>query len=212
MPYPREANPYRIDFEDGDFYVGSTKLKRLSTRIAEHRSHTRHKKTKCKIHNKIREMGLHSFQYVLLGSKIINNYEEQRKYEQEWITRLKPTLNTNRAHVTPEQQKEDSAERWKMWVGIPENREKARIISRKRRKTREKWYCEVCDQYYTHPARHKRSLKHLPPEDREKERIRLREQRKETGRTWNCELCNQNFAFGSGLYKHKKTKRHLARV
>ena len=97
MPYLCEAKVYRIDWEDGDFYVGSTKNPRLSTRIAYHRGSCKHGSTS-KFYNKMRECGLHSFQYVILGSKIINNYEEQRKYEQEFINDLRPSLNTNSAY------------------------------------------------------------------------------------------------------------------
>ena len=167
MPkYPCEVKAYRMDWEDRDFYVGSTRHPRISTRMAQHRSDCRNgRASTSKIGTKIREMGLHSFQYVMLGSKIINNYEEQRQYEQGWINELNPNLNSNRAYRSLEDKKKDSILSGQKWHEIPGNKERHKIMMKKWREiTKKTWLCEVCDRYYASSgnlSNHKKTKKHL---------------------------------------------------
>lgn len=173
MPYPCEVKVYRMDFKDGSFYIGSTKLRRLSTRMATHRYNAK-KIESSKIYKKLREMGLHSFQYVLLGSIIVNNFEEQRKYEQEFVDQLQPTLNTYRAYISPEQTKAEKNERTRRWFSDPKKKratlEKRRLdpdykeknkMSTRKSREKHKGTCEICDRYYTGLNRHLKTKKHL---------------------------------------------------
>lgn len=93
---------YKIYWSDCDeFYIGSTKL-RLSKRMIQHRSACR-KGNKYKLYQFMREKGVNSFEYMLVSTHQVISIDEQRKYEQEKIAELKPTLNTYRAFVTDEE-------------------------------------------------------------------------------------------------------------
>jgi hypothetical protein len=98
-----EIRCYKIWCADSpdEFYVGSTK-KTLSQRMTQHRKSARIGKL-AKIYQAMREKGINSFQYGLLGSCEVSNMDEQRMFEQEYITRLQPTLNMIRAHTTEQE-------------------------------------------------------------------------------------------------------------
>ena len=101
---------YKIWYADApdDFYIGSTKL-RLSARMAKHRSKVRSGSTS-KLYTLMREKGINNFEYVLVATCMVRSVDEQRQFEQQLISELKPTLNTNRAFITEEQRKEAQKE------------------------------------------------------------------------------------------------------
>lgn len=90
---------YKLWWEDDpyNFYVGGTHEKKLSGRMANHRAIAR-RGNKALIYQIMREKGINDFKYVMLGSKMVTCKEEENKFEQEWIDREKPTLNSQRAH------------------------------------------------------------------------------------------------------------------
>ena len=81
-----------------DIYVGSTK-QRLAVRMAGHRSLCK-KNNSMVLYKKMREYG-YKFKYVLLEAKDVKNCDEKRKLEQEYIDKLKPSLNSARAYYDP---------------------------------------------------------------------------------------------------------------
>jgi hypothetical protein len=102
----RLAKVYAIcninDEYDENSYIGST-TQRITTRMHTHKDYYKKGKDK-KLYNYIREHGgWESFDYTILGVKIVNSQSEQFEYEQEWIDSWEPTLNERRAHITPEQ-------------------------------------------------------------------------------------------------------------
>jgi len=92
-----EVKVYKIWYDDDpeEFYVGSTKEKRLANRMSKHRQDGKNGKH-CKISQLIHEKG-NDFEYVQLASCLVSNSDERRMFEQQWIDKLKPTLNQKRA-------------------------------------------------------------------------------------------------------------------
>ena len=99
-------NIYKIWWEDEpeSFYVGSTKKRLLSERMNQHRASCRGGKT-AKLFRFMREKGINSFQYVLLGWSMVSSFDEQRMVEQSYISRLNPTLNSRKAFCSTEEGK-----------------------------------------------------------------------------------------------------------
>ena len=107
-----EIKVYKIWYSDApdDIYVGSTKHDRLSKRMKTHRSDATKVVRTSLIYRTMREKGVNNFEYCLLGSCLVSNKDEQRQFEQSYIERLKPTLNTNRAYSTEEDSKQKKKE------------------------------------------------------------------------------------------------------
>lgn len=107
-------NVYKIWWADEPekFYVGSTKKRLLSERMIQHRSNSRRGRMS-KIYVVMREKGINTFQYVLLGWSLVSNFNEQRMLEQSYIARLNPTLNSSRAYTTEDERKADLRARCK---------------------------------------------------------------------------------------------------
>ena len=93
-----EIKVYKIWYSDApnDIYVGSTKHDRLSKRMKQHRSVAT--KGTSLIYRTMREKGANNFEYCMLGSCMVSNKDEQRMFEQTYIDRLKPTLNSMPAY------------------------------------------------------------------------------------------------------------------
>jgi hypothetical protein len=101
-----EIKVYKIWYADAidDFYIGSTKLT-LSRRMVNHRKCVKSGKTSL-IYRTMRDKGVNNFRYCLIASCMVANVDEQRQFEQHWITELKPTLNTRMAYITEEDSKQ----------------------------------------------------------------------------------------------------------
>ena len=95
-----EIKVYKIWWEDEpeEFYIGSTKEKRLSNRMTKHRRDSKSSLKTSKIYQTMRMKG-REFKYVQLGSYLVSNRDEQLMFEQLWMDQMKPTLNMMRAHV-----------------------------------------------------------------------------------------------------------------
>jgi hypothetical protein len=95
---------YKIWYEDApdEIYIGSTKESRLSNRMTWHRRDARGRTSK--IYQTIRRKG-NDFKYCLIASCMVSCMEEQRMFEQEWIDKMKPTLNMIRAYASEDDKK-----------------------------------------------------------------------------------------------------------
>jgi len=102
-----EVKAYKIYWEDEPdiFYIGSTKQRSLATRMSTHRSEARGFRKQSKFYNFMRGKGL-NFKYVLLGSCMVHNMDEQRMFEQTYIDSLKPSLNVRDSCTTVGKQAE----------------------------------------------------------------------------------------------------------
>jgi hypothetical protein len=93
-----EIKVYKIWYEDApeEFYIGSTKHDALSKRMSVHRKNV---KTggKSKLYQLIRSKG-GGFLYSQIALCMVSCKDEQRAFEQHWIDKLNPTLNSNRAY------------------------------------------------------------------------------------------------------------------
>ena len=96
-----EAKVYKIWYEDApdEIYVGSTK-RTLAQRMGDHRKSAPKNNGTSLIYETMRRKGINNFQYVLLGSCMVSNMDEQRMFEQSYMTSLKPTLNMLMAYTT----------------------------------------------------------------------------------------------------------------
>ena len=119
-----EIKVYKIWYEDApeECYVGSTKHDALSKRMGQHRSFAK-KGRKSKIYQTIREKG-RDFKYIQIASCMVSCKDEQCAFEQEWIDRLNPTLNSNRASGT-------DIERIKEYERTPERKQKKKEYKQK---------------------------------------------------------------------------------
>ena len=97
MEYKTSA--YKIWWGDDpeNIYVGGTK-QTLSRRMTVHRDDARKGKGKKNMLYDVMRTKGYNFEYKLLGSKMVTCVDEERQFEQEWIDRLHPSLNQNRAH------------------------------------------------------------------------------------------------------------------
>jgi hypothetical protein len=97
-----EIKVYKIWYDDTpeEFYIGSTKHNALSKRMSVHRDKGK-KGMKSKLYQFIRSKG-GDFEYIQVASCMVSCKDEQRAFEQHWIDKLNPTLNSNRAYTTIE--------------------------------------------------------------------------------------------------------------
>ena len=97
MEQSYEIKAYKIWYDDepDQFYIGSTK-RNLSVRMGDHRRSAKFGKA-YHLYDVMRTKGVNTFKYVMLGSAIVRNKDEQMMYEQKHIDMLKPTLNSKRA-------------------------------------------------------------------------------------------------------------------
>ena len=93
-----KVNAYKIYWEDEpeNSYIGSTQ-KTLSGRAGQHRTTAKLGATS-RLYTTMREKGLNTFKYVMLGSCMVSNMDEQRMFEQTYIDKLKPKLNQMSAY------------------------------------------------------------------------------------------------------------------
>ena len=106
-----EIKVYKIWFADAPdaIYIGSTK-RTLAQRMGGHRRDASKGVKTSLICRTMREKGVNNFEYCMLGSCIVSDKDQQRMFEQTYIERLKPTLNTNRAYSTEDDYKQKQRE------------------------------------------------------------------------------------------------------
>jgi hypothetical protein len=112
-----EIKVYKIWYEDApeEFYIGSTKYDTLYKRMSDHRNKVKIG-GKSKLYQLIRSKG-GGFLYSQIALCMVSCKDEQRAFEQHWIDKLHPTLNSNRAYGT-------DIERYKEYNQRPEIKQK----------------------------------------------------------------------------------------
>jgi len=93
---------YKLFFEN-DIYIGSTFDKYLSNRLGKHRDVARKQRSTTKLYKTMYEKGANNFIIELLEEYECKTKEELRNKEDEWITKLTPSLNTNKSKVWTEE-------------------------------------------------------------------------------------------------------------
>ena len=87
-----------------EFYIGSTK--KFSSRKSQHKKNVNNKVGKkywCKLYQYIRANGnWESFDMVILEAGTCEGKEYIKQKEQEYIDKLKPTLNSSKAYISKE--------------------------------------------------------------------------------------------------------------
>lgn len=200
---------YKItcDLDPDLMYIGSTE-RELSSRMSGHRYSASIYDRQCPVHAKMCEVGEKYFKIELLEEKWFKNQEEMRKLEQEWIDKLKPSLNAKRAYLSPEQRKQylidyeqkrsEGEDKKKRTDARREEREKNILSGRYR--------CEICDHNFSSFSTLQR---HIEGDKHKLAELRLKESEDKnehfgTG-PWRCDLCN----FKTDYLSH--WKRHIGR-
>lgn len=200
-PMSYEVKAYKIWYEDepNNIYVGSTK-RPLSERMGDHRKKVRQGRTS-RIYNLMREKGVNDFKYVLLGTGRVSNFEQQRMFEEMWIKKLKPPLNSYRAFATEEEHREKRQEYMKVYNQKEEAKQKKKEYKNKLE------YKEQQKEYRHRPEvkeRHKEYMKEHNQTAEAKQKKRDYEKKRHR----IC-MCGSGFVLTpSGVKKHRNTKKH----
>ena len=167
---------YKIEVNENDFYIGST-IKSLKERETLHNNRLNKNIRTNKLYEKCRENNITKIICILLEEKEVENKEEIRMLEQEYIKELQPTLNDRFAYITEEEKKNIRKENCKEWrenkkEHIKEyyenNKEKIRKKNKKYRENNkdkiserqtEKIKCPICNKIVSrcNIAKHKKS-------------------------------------------------------
>lgn len=101
---------YKLQCEDGYFYIGSTASHYLSSRLANHRANSNESKnSKTKVYKHINSIGWEKVKIILIELFPCSCVEELKQKENEYIFKElnnKFCLNNNRAIINDEQKKE----------------------------------------------------------------------------------------------------------
>ena len=89
---------YRINVNKDDFYIGST-IKKLNDRQAQHNDILKQNIRTNKLYEKCRENNITKIICILLEVREVEDIDEIRLLEQEYITKLQPTLNSHFAYT-----------------------------------------------------------------------------------------------------------------
>ena len=89
---------YKIEVNKDDFYIGSTTLD-IRKRENTHNHRLRKKENKCKLYEECRKNNITEIICILLKEKEIADIKEIRLLEQEYITKLQPSLNSQIAYT-----------------------------------------------------------------------------------------------------------------
>ena len=107
-----EGKIYKITNDiDSDIYVGST-CKKLHERLYKHISDSRSNPNCCKLYPKINRLGTEHFHIHLIEYFPCMYRKELRQREQEFIERLKPSLNTIRSYSEDKEIKMEQIRKW----------------------------------------------------------------------------------------------------
>jgi len=186
-------------------YVGSTKQK-LSVRMVNHRQSAK-KNQSGKIYDAMRSYG-GAFKYVLLGEYPVENYEQQRMYEQKWMDELKPALNMIRSYKTVEDHKQ---EQQRSYLKYRDKRiEDARVYRRKNatylNEQRRIKYNTLLKNNPEYVVKEKQRQKDNASKYKSNNRQRHQLAREEG--TYRCESCNYNAGRIPELQTHLLSLKH----
>ena len=156
-----------INTVDDTFYIGSTTTQ-LSKRLSWHKRTCLYKQSKARLYEHMSKIGMENFKIILINEFYLNNNEELRREENNYIEMYKNDsncLNMVRAYASDEVKKEQmikSSEKFRK-----EHREE--ILKRKIEYYIKHKYDEyskvdqcICGSSYTHShrLRHERTKKH----------------------------------------------------
>lgn len=98
---------YKLQCDDGYYYIGSTSAVLLEQRLARHKRDS--KISKSKVYNHINNIGWDKTKIIELEYKLFNNVKELKQLEDKYIRDNidnKLCLNKNRVYITKEEQSE----------------------------------------------------------------------------------------------------------
>jgi len=173
---------YKIEIYD-KIYIGSTIMK-LSGRQASHNRDYRKNIYKYKLYEECRKNNIENIVCIPLETIEIENDLEIRELEQEYIEKLKPSLNSYIAYtgLTKEEYMKERYERNK-----EENKERVREYMKEYSINNKEKLTEKSKKYY----------------ENNKEKIKQRQSEK-----IKCPICN-SIVRSDGMKEHKRTKKCL---
>lgn len=137
MPKYSEAKIYKLECNDGYYYIGSTTSHYLSSRLSNHRNDSKRiNYVNTKVYKHIKQIGWENVKIVLIELFPCNCIEELKKKENEYILKNindSLCLNNNRPILSEEQKNE--------YYKIKKQREKD--------KRNNIVYCETCNKNIT---------------------------------------------------------------
>jgi group I intron endonuclease len=159
---------------DDQIYVGST-FGSLNRRWCYHKSRCKEGETTTrKIYKLMRTHGVEKFHISLLESAECNTLEDLRLCEQKHMDLLNPTLNSARAHITPELKSKNAVERAKTWA--EENKERSDSLKHKSYlKNKEKYLEDSKKRYEENKEDVKKRVKEYRAKNIEKINKKLKE-------------------------------------
>jgi len=180
---------YRINVNENDFYIGSTTIT-LEKRETKHNVDLR-RNVKFKLYEECRKNNITKISCTLIEEIEIKEIIEIRMLEQEYITKLQPTLNSQSAYRSEEDKKEY----------YEKNKDKILERQKEYRENNEEWrqyHKQYHKQYYyENKEYHKEYYKEYYYENKDK----LLERQ---GEKIKCPICNKIVRRDS-LIRHKKT-------
>ena len=104
---------YKVEVNENDFYIGSTILT-LKEREIKHNNALK-RNVKYKLYEECRINNITKISCLLIEEKEVENKEEIRQLEQEYITKLQPSLNCNIAYtdLTREEYNKEYHKEWR---------------------------------------------------------------------------------------------------
>ena len=202
---------YEIYFQDNpaDKYIGSTKNKYLSCRMSIHRQNAKEGSTN-KISQLIREKG-GDFIYRALGTRVVNNFIEQRMYEQQFIDDRQPSLNCNRSYNSEEYYKEyymnyesnpENKAKKKKRMAIYNQKPEVKAVVKKRNEINKANIKKYMREYT-------QSNKDLIYINRKEYRLKnLDKIKANVGQKIFCKFCNKSTTKGN-IIRHNNTPTHI---
>jgi hypothetical protein len=166
---------YKIEINENDIYIGST-IQTLRRREIHHNSHLRKNVYKCKLYEKCREHNITNIICILLEQKEVEDIDEIRLLEQEYITKLQPSLNS-----------------WSAYTGLTQE-EYSKDYYENNKEELNKYNKEY---YYNNKEKVKTKRKEYYYKNKDKMLERQNEK-------INCPICNSVVRKG-GIAEHKKS-------
>ena len=186
---------YKIEVNK-EIYIGST-IQKLFDRQATHNTLLRQNKEKYKLYEECRENNITKIKCILLEEKEIEDIDEIRMLEQEYITKLQPTLNSWSAYRTEEDKKEHSKEYQKDYY---ENNKEYKKEYYENNKDKE---LERNKKYYNE---NKEKVKESKRKYRDNNKEKISERQTEKIK---CPICNK-IVSRCNIAIHKKTNKCLS--
>jgi len=201
---------YKIEIGE-NIYIGSTTQK-LCNRQGLHNFHYRDNTKINKLYKKCRDNNITKIICILLEQKEVEDIDEIRQLEQQYIDELNPSLNSWSAYITEEDKKEKHKEKNKKYY--QENKDKLIDKQKEYNKNNKGKIKEKNKKYYEN---NKNKMLMYVKEYRNNNIYKVKEKRKEHYdnnrdkllEKVNCDICNK-FVSRASLLRHQKTKKCLS--